>query len=237
MSRLPVYGSECIALSKKQQRRAEVLNRVLSGTITREEASGLLELSQRQLNRVLNGYCVNGLASLVHGNAGKVPANKTRPEWVTTIVALASGDGRYHDFNVCHMQDDLAGSQGITLGRSTLDRLLRINHIIGKPSPNKQVRRKRRERRSAERMLLQIDGSLHDWLECRGPKMTLVGAVDDATGGIINAVFRPTEDQAGYLMMLRGIATTRGLPESVYHDRHTILRSPKTPTVADGQNS
>jgi hypothetical protein len=46
-------------------------------------------------------------------------------------------------------------------------------------------------------------------------------------------VFRPTEDLAGYFIMLRGIATTRGLPESLYHDRHTILRSPKEPTIDD----
>jgi hypothetical protein len=222
-----------ITLSKKQQRRAEVLNRVLSGKITKDEAEALLELSRRQLSRVLNGYRIEGLPSLVHGNAGNVPANKTRPESVAAIVALAGDGGKYNGYNICHMHDLLADDQAITLGRSTLDRLLRENNIIGKPSPSKQVRRKRRERSSAEGMMLQIDGSLHDWLEGRGPKMTLVGAVDDATGKIVYAVLRPTEDLAGYLMMLRGIATTSGLPDSVYHDRHTILRSPKTPTIDD----
>jgi len=225
--------SECITLSKKQQRRAEILNRVLSGKITRDEAEALLELSCRQLSRVLNGYKVEGLPSLVHGNAGKVPANKTRPESVAAIVALADKDGKYHGFNVCHMHDLLADNEAIALGRSTLDRLLRDNNIISRQSPKKQVRRQRRERSSAEGMMLQIDGSPHDWLEGRGPNMSLVGAVDDATGSITYGVFRPTEDQAGYLMMLRGIATTRGLPESVYHDRHTILRSPKEPTIDD----
>ena len=218
-------------LSKKQQRRAEVLNRVSSDKITRDEAGGLLELSRRQLSRVLNGYRIEGLPSLVHGNAGKVPANKTRPESVAAIVALAEKDGKYHGFNICHMHDLLADNEAIALGRSTLDRLLRDNNIISRQSPQKQVRRQRRERSSAEGMMLQIDGSPHDWLEGRGPNMSLVGAVDDATGSIAYGVFRPTEDQAGYLMMLRGIATTRGLPESLYHDRHTILRSPKEPTI------
>jgi len=31
-------------------------------------------------------------------------------------------------------------------------------------------------------MLLQVDGSRHDWLECRGPYLTLIGGIDDATG-------------------------------------------------------
>ena len=220
-------------MSKKQQRRAEILNRFLSGKITKNEAEVLLGLSRRQLNRVLAGYQVEGLRSLVHGNAGKAPANKTKPELASAIVALAEEHGEYHDFNICHMHDMLADNQAIMLGRSTLDRLLRENNIIGRQLRNKQVRRKHRERSSAEGMLLQIDGSYHDWLEGRGPKMSLIGAVDDARGEIVYLVFRPTEDLAGYLMMLRGIATTRGLPESLYHDRHTILRSPKEPTIDD----
>jgi hypothetical protein len=162
-----------------------------------------------------------------------VPVNKTRPESVSAIMALAGDDGKYHEFNICFMHDLLADNEAITLGRSTLDRLLRENNIIGTSPRKKQVRRKRRERSSAAGMMLQIDGSLHDWLEGRGPKMALVGAVDDANGQIVNGVFRPTEDLAGYLLMLRGIAKTRGLPESLYHDRHTILRSPKTPTIDD----
>ena len=220
-------------MSKKQQRRAEVLNRVLSGSITKGEAEGLLELSRRQLNRVLSGYQVDGLRSLLHGNTGKTPANKTPPESTASILGLAGEDGRYHDFNVCHMHDMLEDNESVMIGRSTLDRLLRDNGLIGKRSHKKQVRRKRRERRSAEGMLLQIDGSPHDWLEGRGPRMSLVGAVDDATNKIIYGVFRPTEDLAGYVMMLRGIYAKYGLPESLYHDCHTILRSPKAPTLDD----
>lgn len=81
--------------------------------------------------------------------------------------------------------------------------------------------------------MLQIDGSPHDWLEGRAPQMSLVGAIDDATSKIIHAGFRPTEDQAGYLVMLREIARRYGLPRLIYHDRHTILRSPKETTLAD----
>jgi hypothetical protein len=82
-------------------------------------------------------------------------------------------------------------------------------------------------------MLLQIDGSPHDWLSGRGPRITLIGAIDDATGKIISAVFRPSEDQEGYLTLMRSIAVEHGLPESYYHDKHTILRSPKEATIED----
>ena len=45
--------------------------------------------------------------------------------------------------------------------------------------------------------------------------------------------FRPTEDQIGYLCLLRSVAQHYGLPMSIYHDRHTTLRSPKEPTLEE----
>jgi hypothetical protein len=54
--------------------------------------------------------------------------------------------------------------------------------------------------------MLQIDGSPHDWLEGCAPRRELVSAVDEVIGKIIYAHFRPFEDQAGYLVMLRQIA-------------------------------
>lgn len=41
------------------------------------------------------------------------------------------------------------------------------------------------------------------------------------------------ETQAGYLRLARTIALAYGLPLAYYHDRHTILRSPKEPTLAE----
>ncbi len=81
--------------------------------------------------------------------------------------------------------------------------------------------------------MLQTDASPHDWLEGRGPEMDLLGAIDDATGKVVYAHFRPSEDQIGYLQMLRTVALTHGLPHILYHDRHTIRRSPKQVTIED----
>ncbi|GEM_PF-3902612 len=40
------------------------------------------------------------------------------------------------------------------------------------------------QQRIEKRVLLQIDGSRHDWLEGRGPWLSLIGAIDDATGKV-----------------------------------------------------
>ena len=81
--------------------------------------------------------------------------------------------------------------------------------------------------------MLQMDGSPFDWLKDHQPRLALLGAVDDATGKVLCLVLRPTEDQVGYLMLLRSIAKQFGVPMAIYHDRHTILCSPKRPTLEE----
>lgn len=73
--------------------------------------------------------------------------------------------------------------------------------------------------------MLQLDGSYHDWLEGRGPWLTLLLAVDDATGTAPYALFREREDTRGYLSLLQGIIESKGIPLSVYTDGHAVFQS------------
>jgi hypothetical protein len=83
--------------------------------------------------------------------------------------------------------------------------------------------RSRRERYPQERLLLQTDGSPHDWLEGRGPDLCLIGAIDDATNDVPYAHFQEQEDTKGYMLMLKDITLKRGIPLALYHDRHSIF--------------
>jgi hypothetical protein len=185
------------------------------------------------VRRLRHRFTTEGVESVVHGNTGRAPCNRTDPAVIERLRMLAGCDGIYHDFNVSHLSEVLGRDQAIELARSTLSRLLSKHGIRPRLTSRSELKRTRRQRRSQEGAMLQIDGSPHDWLEGRAPRMALLGAVDDATGQIIYGSFRPTEDQAGYLLMLRSIAQQYGLPQAIYHDRHTILRSPKEPTLAE----
>jgi hypothetical protein len=77
-----------------------------------------------------------------------------------------------------------------------------------------------------EGVLVQIDGSYHNWLESRGPWLTLLLAVDDATGTIPWALFSEREDAKGYFRLLWGITQVRGVPLAVYTDRHSVFQPP-----------
>ena len=111
----------------------------------------------------------------------------------------------YAGFNHTHLTEMLAEREGIRLSRSTIRRVLLAG---GTRSPRRRrapKHRSRRERYPQEGMLLQIDGSQHDWLQGRGPHFTLVGTIDDATGKVPFALFRQHEDTHGYLLMLKNI--------------------------------
>jgi len=222
-----------ITLNPKQQRHVEILTRLEAGALDVATATELLGVSVRQLRRQRVRFRLDGMAAVIHGNCGRQPANRTEPARVAQILALAGPEGQYHDLNTCHMQELLAREEQIVIGRSTLDRLLKQAGVRQRAKTGPPAHRRRRLRRAAEGMLLQMDGSPFHWLEARGPKGALIGAIDDATGKVLFLLLRPSEDQVGYLLLLRSIAERYGLPMSIYHDRHTILRSPKQATLEE----
>lgn len=222
-----------ITLSDLEQRRVQILERLVANKLTAAEAAKLLGRSERQVLRIKRAYQQKGMAAAVHGNTGKEPANKTSSATLEKLRELAGPKGVYKEYNTCHLAEVLARDHDLVVGRATLDRFLIGEGLRRRKRPGERIIRKRRKRRAAEGVMLQIDGSPHAWLGGNHPTLCLLGAIDDATSKIAGLLFRPTEDQAGYLMLLRKIAQQHGLPESVYHDKHTILRSPKEATLEE----
>ena len=75
-----------------------------------------------------------------------------------------------------------------------------------------------------EGMLVQIDGSHHKWLEERGPHLTLLLSIDDATGSVPFALFQAQEDTEGYFRLMQGIIQRKGIPLALYSDRYLVFR-------------
>jgi len=202
------------------------------GQLVAAEASQLLDLSVRQLRHILAAYRKEGAAALAHGNRGHKPVHATSVQARQQIVELATS--KYQGCNHQHLSE-LLESEGISASRSTVRRVL---GAAGLKSPRKRrppKHRRRRERYPQEGMLLQIDGSPHPWLEDRGPCLSLIAAIDDATGTVVGGLYRGQEDAQGYFLLLRQIVSKHGRPLALYHDRHGIFqRSSKEPeTLAE----
>jgi transposase len=210
-----------VTLNARDQLRVMTLNRVLEGALTAGEAADQLGLSERQLRRLLAAYRKEGAAAIPHRNRGRPPAHALGAAVRARVLALSRET--YAATNDSHFRDLLEEREGIAL---SLSAVRRIRRAAGEASPRQRrppAHRQRRERRPREGMLLQLDGSPHDWLQGRGPWLTLLAAIDDATGKVAGAVWREQEDSLGYLALLAEIVTAVGRPEAVYHDRSGIF--------------
>jgi transposase len=199
----------------------QVLNKVLEGWLRVGDAARVLGVSERHGWRLLAAYRKEGVAAIAHGNRGRKPVHAVVEE--VKVRAKESAQGAYAGCNHCHFTELLEEREGLVLSRSTVRRIL---VAAGLKSPRRRrppKHRVRRERYPQEGMLLQVDGSRHDWLEGRGPYLTLVGAIDDATGTVPHAVFREQEDAQGYFLLLREIIRSKGIPLALYSDRHGIF--------------
>src|SRR3990170_2829501 len=215
-----------ITMSAKNQARSHALSRIAEGKLSMADGASLLGLSERQLWRLRRAVGQAGPAGLVHGNTGRASPRRIDPIVRARVVELATTT--YAGVNDSHLAELLGEREAIAISRPSLRRILRA---AGRVSPRRRrapAHRSRRPRMAAEGLLLQLDGSRHDWLEGRGPGLTLIGAIDDATGRVTAAVFRDQEDAAGYLEILAETVACHGIPGAIYRDRAGIF-APTTP--------
>lgn len=224
---------ERVILTQREQQRLAILNEVERGNLRTEEAAAVIGVSERQVRRLLAAYRREGATALAHGNRGRKPENTIDEETRRRVVTLAKTT--YAGCNQVHLTDLLAEREEVGLSRSTIRRILTEAGIRSPRTRRAPRHRSRRDRSVKDGMLLQVDGSRHAWLEDRGPWMTLVAGIDDATSQVVGAIFREQEDAAGYLLVLQQVCTTRGIPLAAYHDRHGIFGLPPAPETVEQQ--
>jgi len=208
-------------MSRKELPRAGLLAAAVAGRITNREGAAALRITCRQFQRLKQRFRVGGPLAVRHQGRGR-PSPRRLPAPVCAQVQALLQD-RYAGFNDTHLTEKLREHHGLAVSRESVRRLRRA---LGRPAVHRRrpaQHRARRPREQAAGQLLQLDGSPFDWLEGRGPTMTLLGAIDDATSTVVALHFRPTEDLHGYATLLHQVFTTVGLPVALYGDGVNIL--------------
>ena len=210
-------------MSKKEVPRAGLIKAVLGGRISTAQGATGLGLSVRQMQRLKRRYQAEGLRGLVHKGRGQPSARRLPPEMRDRIGDLLRTT--YAGFNDCHFCEKLQALEDPRLHVSRAS-VRRIRRALDLPSTRRRRPRQAHHRRvpaAAMGSMIQVDASLFAWLQDRGPMLSLVGAIDDATGAIVGLTFRPSEDLHGYAEVFRQVFTRYGLPVSVYGDGTNIL--------------
>jgi len=220
-------------LSQRELQRLKVIENAVQGRITVAEASGLLQLSTRQVKRLKARYEPDQGDWVRHGNRGRLQPWAISDSVRKRIVELARS--KYAGFNDSHLTEKWVEVEKIAVSRETVRRLLRQAKLRSPQRRRARKYRARRERKPRMGMMVLTDASREDWLEGRGAALTLIGYQDDATGQVLACAFQlEYEDTLGYLRQLRVLVERHGVPLSLYRDQHgTFQRNDKHWTIEE----
>lgn len=128
-------------LNRRDRRRLNVVRRVVAGKITVAQAAQALELSERQMWRLVAAYRRNSCAGLLHGNRGRTPAHAMKPEVRSRVVEVARSmaEGCTHS----DIQQALRTQEAINISLSSIRNILVEAGIRHRPGrrPRSQERR------------------------------------------------------------------------------------------------
>ena len=168
-----------ITMSRKEVPRAGVLQAAVTRQITNAQVAAALHLSQRQVQRLKRRYRSEGAARLRHRARGRPSARRLRRR-------RASGRRSYCGRRIA------ISTIAMPRRSSARWKACACGAGSGCPASTGAGPAATAPAGSAARALVQLDASVFDWLEERRPRMTLHGAIDDATGTVLALVFRPT---------------------------------------------
>jgi transposase len=209
-------------MTTQEIKRLELIGKVVDKQLTQIVAASLLNVTPRQIKRLVKRYREHGAEGLISKQRGQTSNHKYTPDKISTIKKLV--EEHYYDFGPKFAAEKLQEQHEIKICKETLRQLM-IEWGLWKAKRQKQVQRHpQRARRESFGELIQIDGSPHDWFEGRGSKCCLLVAIDDATSRLCSLHFEPAETTAGYFKLMRKYITEHGLPLATYSDRHGIFR-------------
>jgi transposase len=213
---------ELLQMSAKELSRLEVMQRLTRQRMSQEEAGKILNLSTRQIKRLLKRYRQLGAAGLVSKHRGR-KANNRLPEEVKR-KALNLLKTKYQGFGPTLAHEKLVEKDKLQLSDESVRKLMIAEGLWKARKAKKVVVHQLRERRACFGELVQIDGSPHDWFEGRTERCTLLVFIDDATGKLLQLRFVECESFFSYAQAAEAYFRQYGKPVAFYSDKHGIFR-------------
>jgi hypothetical protein len=213
-----VQDQDRIAMSQRERDVLAIMRGVLSGDRTQADAARLLKKSVRQVRRLKRKLKAKGDAAFVHGLRGKPSNHRHKPTLRRQV--LKAYRARYPDFGPTLACEKLA-DEGLHVGVETLRRWL-LAEGLWERKRRRDPHRSRRPRRSCFGELVQMDASIHDWLEGRGETLVLITMIDDATSRVVAKFYRSGTVES-HMDLLWIWLRKYGRPHALYTDRHSIF--------------
>lgn len=220
--------------------------------LSKQGAATRLDISIRQVNRLIKKYECEGKAAFIHGNKGKHSKRKVDDEIRTKIISLYHT--KYEESNCKHFTELLEEHEAISVSETFVRKLLHENDIY----PPRTWKRTKKRKKSIMKVIdtkpnediticnfevpietlhpakekkkyfgeeVQMDASDHLWFGDR--KSQLHAAIDNSTGNILALYFDWQETLKGYYNLYAQILHKYGIPYEFSTDRRTVFEYKK----------
>jgi hypothetical protein len=211
---------EALTMGNEDIDRLRAIRNVLDKKLTQREAAGILDLGDRQVRRLCAAVRSRGNRGILHGLLGRPSNHQSDPELLGMALS-ALHDPQWEGFGAVFAQQKLEAFYNIVISDTTIRKLMSKTGLW-QTRRHKAKHRAWRERRDCVGMLIQLDGSEHDWFEGRGPKCALLVYIDDATSRILHAEFITVEDTLNLMRSTKTYLLRYGRPVAFYVDKDSI---------------
>ncbi len=220
---------DILTMSQRELKRLHIIRKAIEKGITQAEAAKILEISQRQVRRVVKRVRELGDKGVIHQSRGKASHRATAEAVRKKILGLCKD--RYAGFNPTFASEKLFERDKIIISHEALRQWFiaeGIRYEKRKARPHRQWR----ERKHYCGEMVQMDGSHHDWFEGRARPCVLMGYIDDATSRVY-ARFYAYEGTIPAMDSFKRYILKQGIPAGVYLDRHAAYKSKGKPTIEE----
>ena len=215
-------------MTQRDRDRLVVLKKALKKLIKQSQAAKELDLSPRQVRRLLRGLEEKGDKVVIHGLRGQSSKRKTSAAEREKIIQILSQEV-YQGFGPTLASEYLAKKHSVKIGREALRQIMIDSGLWRARKQKVEKVHQWRPRRSCRGELVQWDTSDHDWLEGRGKeRLYLIHMIDDATSQLTAGFVRSdsTEENMRVLWMY---LERHGRPAAFYTDKASLfVTTPKT---------
>lgn len=207
-------------MNEKERQRKAVCEMVKQRRIKLTHAAQQCALSYRQMLRIYADYLEKGDAGLIHQSRGQ-RSNRKHPHR-EEIIAIY--EKKYDGFGPTLASEYLLEEERLFVNHETLRQWL-LSEGLWKKQRKRSPYRQRREPKGQFGEMVQIDGSIHDWLET-GEHKCLLNMVDDATSKTLSKLDEGETTRVVFECIWKWIERY-GIPLSFYVDLKNVYVSPK----------
>ena len=250
-----------VELRMNEEKKYKIIKKLVETNGNKKRAAIELDVTVRQINRMIAGYKAYGKDFFVHGNRGRQPLHTLSVELKQQIIDLYTS--KYWDCNYRFFTELLAKHENINVSESSIRKILIEEYLISPKCRRKTKRRIKKELEQKKKIAtskkeieaiqssivaiedahpsqprstyfgeeLQMDACEHLWFG--NSKTSLHATIDDSTNQVVGAYFDYAETLYGYYKVTEQFLTKYGIPYMIKTDKRTVFEYKKKNSPSD----